>query len=105
MTPRFNSRSFLYVADTMSFIADASDLVRCGDPLFGRISQDTLDMGLVLISHKTDKASTWYVSETSFTNANNFEGREVHGWYLRPTVETLLMFPDLVGHKMFIAND
>ena len=60
------------------FVCEASDLTRGGSLSFGRLYDDACDVGLVLISHKTGLAHSFYLAATERDMDNDVRWWDLH---------------------------
>lgn len=66
---------------------------------FGQIYPDACDAGFTMISAKTRKEATFYVSSSERAYG------EITGWTLKPTPETLRKQPQLSNVTVRVFND
>ena len=78
--PRHNTKLFTWVADSKCFVGEASTLAR---PMCRPVFDDACDLGFELVSEKTGKAITVYLSK----EMKNAEG-EVVSWNFTPAIGT-----------------
>lgn len=75
-----------------------SDLAGRGSA-FGPIYGDAADLGCVLVSPRTGRASTWFLARTERRDG------DVLYWVLQPTAETVRRFGQLRGVEVLVFND
>lgn len=93
----FRINQFVY--SPRSYVADASDLgLAPGVRPVDRLYNDACDEGLTL-TDLTGQNTTWYLYEETKEEGG------VYAWKLKPTSETLRMFPKLEHHEIVIFND
>jgi hypothetical protein len=71
---------------------------------FHKLYNDACDEGITLISATTGVEVDYYVNEIDWMNEFN-EGREIAGWNLLPTPETIRKHPRLKNTRVLIIND
>lgn len=98
---RYSTEMFVTTPNKKCLITDASMLARLPHSPFGRIYQDSYDIGLILVSHKTGAEATFYVDRVN--RALN-EERDIQSWVLKPTIETLRKIPQFAGWTISVFN-
>jgi hypothetical protein len=98
-TKRFSSNRFSWNGHTIS--TEASDLqpLSAGS-MFAPIYDDACDVGFQIVSDKTSRVATFYLSHTE----RDREG-DIQVWTLRPIPETEREMPQLKGSVINIFND
>ncbi|RWZ87283.1 MAG: hypothetical protein EO766_12220 [Hydrotalea sp. AMD] len=91
---------FTYSKQSKCFVAEASDIESDVQPLFHQIYPDTCDIGITLISHRSETEVTYFLNET-FRDREN----EVQYWTLLPTPESERKVPTCRGTFVRIFND
>ncbi len=76
------------------------EIAELGVKQFERVYPDACDLGMVLVSHKTGKATTWVIDEVRFDSDGS-----ILEWHLIPTNDTMRFNPELIGWTLHIAND
>jgi hypothetical protein len=100
---RYSTRDFIVDHKVKRMVIEASTLagpLRDGGVKFSRIYSDAIDSGIILVSHKTDKATVWLLDK-----AERDADGDITVWVLEPTTETLRKHPNLRGWEIHILND
>jgi hypothetical protein len=72
---------------------------RSSENVFHRLYNDACDLGLTLISAKTNTEADYYVDTVDMYHG------EIQGWNLLPTSDTLRRLPRLKHTRVLIIND
>ena len=94
---KVNSKNFTWLAVDRVFVIEMSELGG-----FSQIYDDAADRGITMVSNKTGKEVTFYVSDAE--TEMNVEGG-INNWLLRPTAETIWKIPKLRGVTIKVFND
>lgn len=98
--PTFSSDIFQRSVFAKSLIVDMSELSDGGNrPPFGRIYNDSCDLGFAVVKRETGQVSDWYLDET------HREDNDVVYWVLKPTLRTINMYRALRDYKIVVLND
>ncbi len=95
--PYLSSKLFDYDHDTNTFTAWVAEL---GKNPFGRMFGDSCDMGCSIVSDKTGAIADFYI-----TLEEKDDEHDVIAWHLKPTSDTVRLFPLLKDTKVVIFND
>jgi hypothetical protein len=71
---------------------------------FHQLYNDACDEGITLISDTTGKEADYYVDNIDWMNEFT-EDREIAGWKLLPTPETVRTHPRLKNTRVLLIND
>lgn len=91
------SNLFDYDHETNTFTAWISEL---GPQPFTRVFSDACDLGCSIVSAKTGEVATFYISLTEKDREH-----DIIAWHLKPTLDTIKLFPLLKDTKVVIFND
>lgn len=98
---RASTQQFYFDTPTKHFVTEASELSQGGRiDMFHRIYDDAMDVGLVLVSHRTGREATYYLHEEKRNS-----DRDLMVWILLPTPQTLRKMPEVAGTEIHILND
>lgn len=85
----------------LEYTVEASELTEGGKtPMFGRIYDDAMDSGFLVVSTRTGKEAAFYIDRTQRDGE-----REVQCWILKPTPETARKIPEAANIVITVFND
>lgn len=95
--PYLSSKLFDYDRATDTFYAEVSEL---GPQPFGSVFNDAIDSGFSMVSAKTAAIADFYIY-----NTNRDADSDVTHWLLKPTRDTIQLFPSLRNTTAVVWND
>ncbi len=95
--PYLSSKLFDYDHDTNTFTAWVSEL---GPQPFGPVFNDSIVDGISIVSSKTAAIADFYITEKEMDREH-----DLVAWHLKPTPDTLKMFPLLKDTRVVVFND
>lgn len=95
--PYLSSKLFDYNRTTATFTAEVSGL---GPRPFGPVFNDAIDDGFSLVSAKTGNVADFYIYR-----AERDRESEITHWVLKPTSDTIRLFPHLKDTTVVVFND
>ena len=96
------SKEFSHFPVSKRMVAEISDLN--GFEGFKPLYDDAADVGFAIKNVKTGNITRWAVVDEIRNRRDTLE-RELLGWYLAPTPESLRSNPVLEGYCMTLIND
>jgi hypothetical protein len=97
---KLSTSLFTFVKSSQEFVTEMSDLP--SPNVYHRLYPDACDVGITLISEKTNQEATYCHSEDVYTDDEDHEFTHA---ILLPTLETIRKYPRLKNTKVVLIND